>query len=166
MALECDNGRWVCENHPNRPWLFSLSDLHNIPASCRPVMWCCGSLMRHLQLEPRAIHLRSPRRAHRRGLSLVWRTQCVQFRRPAVLEPHKITLGDMREMGVRGILDYCADYHCSHRPSALTAGPMRCGYRTSSRASSARLVGSAAPISGPTSIGEKPIAPATASPSG
>src|ERR1700756_1379579 len=28
--------------------------------------------MRHLQPEPRAIHLRSPRRAYRQGLSLVW----------------------------------------------------------------------------------------------
>jgi hypothetical protein len=28
-------------------------------------------------------------------------------------EPQKITFGDMREMGVRGVLVYCADYHCS-----------------------------------------------------
>ena len=26
----------------------------------------------------------------------------------------KITLGEMRESGVRGLLVYCADYHCSH----------------------------------------------------
>jgi hypothetical protein len=26
----------------------------------------------------------------------------------------KITLGEMREMGVRGLLVYCSDYHCSH----------------------------------------------------
>jgi hypothetical protein len=26
----------------------------------------------------------------------------------------KITLADMRDMGVRGLLIYCADYHCSH----------------------------------------------------
>jgi hypothetical protein len=30
------------------------------------------------------------------------------------MRPQKITFGDMREMGVRGILVYCADYHCSH----------------------------------------------------
>ena len=28
--------------------------------------------------------------------------------------PTKITFGDMREQGVRGILIYCADYQCSH----------------------------------------------------
>jgi hypothetical protein len=28
--------------------------------------------------------------------------------------PVKITFGDMREMGLRGVLIYCADYHCSH----------------------------------------------------
>jgi hypothetical protein len=27
----------------------------------------------------------------------------------------KITFGEMREMGVRGLLVYCSDYHCSHR---------------------------------------------------
>ena len=27
--------------------------------------------------------------------------------------PQKITFGDMRDMGVRGVLIYCADYHCS-----------------------------------------------------
>jgi hypothetical protein len=26
----------------------------------------------------------------------------------------KISLGEMREAGVRGLLIYCADYHCSH----------------------------------------------------
>jgi hypothetical protein len=30
------------------------------------------------------------------------------------MRPQKITFGDMREMGVRGVLIYCADYHCSH----------------------------------------------------
>jgi hypothetical protein len=28
--------------------------------------------------------------------------------------PQKITLGEMRAMGVRGLLVYCSDYHCSH----------------------------------------------------
>jgi hypothetical protein len=30
------------------------------------------------------------------------------------MRPQKITFGEMREMGVRGILVYCADYQCSH----------------------------------------------------
>jgi hypothetical protein len=30
------------------------------------------------------------------------------------MRPQKITFGEMREMGVRGVLIYCADYHCSH----------------------------------------------------
>jgi hypothetical protein len=28
--------------------------------------------------------------------------------------PQKITFAEMREMGVRGLLVYCADYRCSH----------------------------------------------------
>jgi hypothetical protein len=28
--------------------------------------------------------------------------------------PQKITFGELREMGVRGVLVYCADYQCSH----------------------------------------------------
>jgi len=28
--------------------------------------------------------------------------------------PQKITLGEMRESGVRGVLIYCSDYECSH----------------------------------------------------
>jgi hypothetical protein len=28
--------------------------------------------------------------------------------------PQKITFGEMRESGVRGVLIYCSDYHCSH----------------------------------------------------
>ena len=28
--------------------------------------------------------------------------------------PQKITLGEMRASGVRGVLVYCADYKCSH----------------------------------------------------
>jgi hypothetical protein len=30
------------------------------------------------------------------------------------MRPQKITFGDMRKSGVRGVLIYCADYHCSH----------------------------------------------------
>jgi hypothetical protein len=32
----------------------------------------------------------------------------------ATSRPQRITFADMREQGVRGILVYCADYHCSH----------------------------------------------------
>jgi hypothetical protein len=32
--------------------------------------------------------------------------------------PQKITFGEMRESGVRGILIYCSDYHCSHHVTA------------------------------------------------
>jgi len=31
-----------------------------------------------------------------------------------VTRPQKITLADMRASGVRGLLIYCSDYHCSH----------------------------------------------------
>jgi hypothetical protein len=33
---------------------------------------------------------------------------------PALTRPRKITFREMRDAGVRGILVYCADYHCSH----------------------------------------------------
>jgi hypothetical protein len=33
--------------------------------------------------------------------------------------PEKITFGDMRESGVRGVLIYCADYHCSHSVAVM-----------------------------------------------
>jgi hypothetical protein len=33
---------------------------------------------------------------------------------PALTRQQKITFGEMRESGVRGVLIYCADYRCSH----------------------------------------------------
>jgi hypothetical protein len=30
------------------------------------------------------------------------------------MRPQQITFGDMRQMGVRGVLIYCAGYRCSH----------------------------------------------------
>ncbi|TPQ38873.1 hypothetical protein C2U70_08240 [Bradyrhizobium guangdongense] len=30
------------------------------------------------------------------------------------MRPQKITFGDMREAGIRGVLVWCADYRCSH----------------------------------------------------
>jgi len=39
--------------------------------------------------------------------------------------PQKITFSEMREMGVRGIIVYCADYtSATVSPSAPTNGPM------------------------------------------
>ena len=32
--------------------------------------------------------------------------------------PQKITFGSVRESGVRGVLIYCSDYHCSHHIAA------------------------------------------------
>ncbi|MET3996685.1 hypothetical protein ACVWXN_002138 [Bradyrhizobium sp. i1.4.4] len=32
--------------------------------------------------------------------------------------PVKITFGEMREMGVRGVLIYCRDYRCSNHTKA------------------------------------------------
>jgi hypothetical protein len=38
--------------------------------------------------------------------------------------PQKITFAEMREMGVRGVLVYCADYHArTQSQSALMPGP-------------------------------------------
>jgi hypothetical protein len=33
---------------------------------------------------------------------------------PTMDRPQKITLGEMRAMGIRGLLVYCSDYKCSH----------------------------------------------------
>jgi hypothetical protein len=33
---------------------------------------------------------------------------------PALTRPQKITFGEMRSSGVRGLLIYCSDYKCSH----------------------------------------------------
>jgi hypothetical protein len=32
----------------------------------------------------------------------------------ALTSPQKITLAEMRAAGIRGLLVYCSDYHCSH----------------------------------------------------
>ena len=36
----------------------------------------------------------------------------------------KISFGEMRDMGVRGLLVYCADYRCSHS-TAISGEPGR-----------------------------------------
>jgi hypothetical protein len=44
-----------------------------------------------------------------------WQFHDRSIRRDDVVTPDrptKITFGDMRKMGVRGVLVYCADYHC------------------------------------------------------
>jgi hypothetical protein len=63
--------------------------------------------------------------------------------------PQKITFGEMRDMGVRGILVWCADYRCSHSiASAAIVGPTMSGYPTLSIVSSARSAASAVPTCG------------------
>jgi hypothetical protein len=65
--------------------------------------------------------------AFRPRLGWVRRLQAVPFELPPTSEPTKkwkpatmterptkITFAEMRDMGVRGILVYCADYQCSH----------------------------------------------------
>jgi hypothetical protein len=42
---------------------------------------------------------------------------------PALSHPQKITFGEMRSTGVRGVLVYCSDYKCSHS-IAISADPM------------------------------------------
>jgi hypothetical protein len=63
----------------------------------------------------------------------------------------KITFGEMREMGLRGVLVYC---HCGHHlPSTPAVGLTRQGSRISSRGLSARAAAAAAPMSGQASTG-------------
>jgi hypothetical protein len=38
----------------------------------------------------------------------------IMGRMPAPTRPRKITFGEMRSTGVRGVLIYCSDYKCSH----------------------------------------------------
>jgi hypothetical protein len=41
---------------------------------------------------------------------------------PTLNRPQKITFGEMRDAGVRGVLVYCSDYKCSHS-IAISADP-------------------------------------------
>jgi hypothetical protein len=76
-----------------------------------------------------------------------------------VTGPQKITFGEMRAMGVRGLLVYCSDYHCSHwTRSAAISGLMMFGCQTSSSALRAKLARRRVPISVRISIGnERPV---------
>jgi hypothetical protein len=50
-----------------------------------------------------------------RGLSTRLETaKLLQWRMPALTREKKITFGDMRASGVRGLLIYCSDYQCAH----------------------------------------------------
>lgn len=68
--------------------------------------------------------------------------------------PVKITLGEMRSTGIRGLIIFCADYRCSHNitlpPAYVDRWPDTSGFQISSRGSGscARSAVSAAPISG------------------
>jgi hypothetical protein len=48
----------------------------------------------------------------------------------ALARPQKITLAEMRDSGLRGLLIYCADYPCSHSVAARLAAfaPVRSRY--------------------------------------
>ena len=68
--------------------------------------------------------------------------------------PTKITFGEMRDMGVRGLLIYCADYRCSH--SIAISGDSRpddAGCPISRSGLCAKPAVSAAPTCGRISIG-------------
>jgi hypothetical protein len=56
--------------------------------------------------------------------------------------PQEITFAEMRDMGVRGLLVYCADYCCSHSVAISGDGwPMMSGCPISSRGLCAKACG-------------------------
>jgi len=71
--------------------------------------------------------------------------------------PQKITFGEMRSSGVRGLLIYCRDYKCSHMIKIAPADADRWSdeLRLSDAALSARFAGSAAQRSGVTTLRRK-----------
>jgi hypothetical protein len=79
--------------------------------------WRASAICRPVGHEPAPVP--HPRQAvvrrcfHPKGLIICrWLPDALCWRMPAC--PQKITLGEMRSSGVRGLLVYCADYHCSH----------------------------------------------------
>jgi hypothetical protein len=69
-------------------------------------------------------------------------------------DDRKITLGEMRSAGVRGILIYCRDHKCSHHVAILAdQSPMMSGRPISSRISSAPRAANMVAKSGRISIG-------------
>jgi hypothetical protein len=68
--------------------------------------------------------------------------------------PQKITLAEMREASVRGLLVYCADYRSSHSIAISgDAGPMMSGCPISRSASPVGSAVIVAPMCGRISIG-------------
>jgi len=63
--------------------------------------------------------------------------------------PQKITFAEMRDMGVRGLLIYCADYRCSHSiaisgdywPDDLRLSDIESGWSAMLAASAAQTCG-------------------------
>jgi hypothetical protein len=58
-----------------------------------------------------------------RSLNLTSSAQPSAFRFVAAMQARqqKITLAEMRASGVRSLLIYCADYHCSHAIEIVSA---------------------------------------------
>jgi hypothetical protein len=63
---------------------------------------------------------------------------------PETVRQQKITFGEMRESGVRGILIYCSDHKCSHSIEMSADGRMTFGHRISRQSSPVRRAVSAA----------------------
>jgi hypothetical protein len=57
-----------------------------------------------------------------RGAGCLRPSAALQWRMAVLTRPQKITFGEMRDTGVRGILIYCSDYKCSHS-IAISADP-------------------------------------------
>ena len=68
--------------------------------------------------------------------------------------PTKITFGEMRASGVRGVVVYCANYKCSHSVT-ISADKWPDDVRLSDIEDRARAVESAVRTCGPISIGTK-----------
>jgi hypothetical protein len=65
--------------------------------------------------------------------------------------PTKITFGEMREYGIRGVLIYCTDYKCSHSVAVMAdqwADDVILGCRILRTVSPALPAASAAPTCG------------------
>jgi hypothetical protein len=73
---------------------------------------------------------------------------------PTPTRPQKITFGEMRDSGVRGLLIYCSDYRCSHSIAvARINGLITSGCLIWKRGSSVRVAARGALMSGRTSTG-------------
>jgi hypothetical protein len=86
-------------------------------------------------------------------------SRCVRSARSSAMSrPRKISFGEMRAMGVRGVLIYCTDYRCSHTIAVMADhwADEIVGLR---RVSFVAHVASKVPTtSGPTSTGTPPAA--------